>query len=172
MWQMQWMPLFFKCLCSIIDSQAAQCQKQVVITKRGKKARKCILNCEIQVDCDRVKTMKSQCVFCFFFYSSIFFLRFWYWTKQQPPSTLRQIFSFRRPFAARLAAAPPSSSPIVWTPWWAAAGSWSWTTARCVERQHEWLRDCTIRRLNWNSFPSWYPPDELCELVPLRWRIG
>lgn len=108
---------------------------------------------EIQVDCYWVKTIKSQCV-CFLFFICF---RFWYWTKQQPPSTLRQIFSFRRPFAARLAAAPPSSSPIVWTRWWAAAGSWSWTTARCVERQHEWLRDCTIRRLNWNSFPSWYP---------------
>lgn len=82
------------------------------------------------------------------------------WTRRQQPSTPRRIVSSRRPFAVHLAAAPPSSSPIAWTPWWAAAGSWCWTAARCVAKP-TWLivhrRDNTAPS-GWNSFPSWRSP--------------
>lgn len=63
--------------------------------------------------------------------------RSWYWTKPQQRSTQRQIASFRRPFIACLAAAPPSSLPTVSTRWWAVTGSWSWTTVRCVQTHRD-----------------------------------
>lgn len=88
--------------------------------------------------------------------------------RQQQPSTQRRTGSSRTPFAVSLVPAPRSSLHIVSTLWWAAAGSWSSTTARCVKMHHDWLHDvCWLKLIHKLKHPLllWF------KLVAWSWLI-